>query len=537
MVLSPREELLSIQRSLFRRNQRLINESILVKEPDFKRYEATYKRHVQKYRSIATADEMLQACDRADIIYVGDYHTCNQSQRSFLRILKEQVKHKSNFVIGLELLHKRHQKILDTFLKGKLSEASFLRKVQLKEHWVFDLWESFKPLFDFAKYHDIPLFALDAAPKGSQIRARDQASAKLIAELAAAHPDKKIFVFIGDLHIAPPHLPLEVKKILKKKGLSKTELFLYQNSESIYWKLAEEGLEHEVELVRIDEKSFCRMHTPPVILQRSYLNWLEHEEGEIDYADAKHSFLELVDRITQFLKIDMGKEKEKVEVFTCGDLSFLKTIKESKRFSPEEIQSIRKQIISSESYYIPKLRFVYLSNLSMNHAAEEGAHFIKHICSGEERPRDIFDAFYANILHEALGFFGSKIINHKRKCYHAKDFYKLISYFESISAQPERHLEFETALLVYQCKKLESQGEGISDLEIFRKRPDLFFTVTHALGYMLGDQLYYALLENQITKTEIRHLFFDPWKGYGKPFQTYWAQLTRIKNTKIPKRM
>ena len=312
---------------------------------------------------------------------------------------------------------------------------------------------------------------------------------------------------------------------------------MYQNSEPIYWHLAKKGLEDKTEVVKINENSFCRMHTPPVVCQRSYLNWLEHEEGEIDYADAKHSFVELVERISHFLKIDLGEEKENVEVFTCGDISFLNRVQSSRRFSKEEIQTIKQQIIASQSYYIPKLRFVYLSNISLNHAAEEASHFIKHICSGEEKPRDSFDAFYANALHEALGFFGSKIINHKRKSWHEKDFQKLIRYFQSITPQSERHLEFETALLVVQCKKLEANGEALNDMGVFRNKPDLFFTVTHALGYMLGDYLYYALLDGVVTKSEIRHLFYDPWKGFGKPFQIYWTLLTKVRGIKIPKRM
>src|SRR3989338_922816 len=537
MVLSPREELLNIQKTLFRRNQRLINESILVKEPDFDRYEKNYRRSVSSYQKVASIEEMMQAVLTSDIIYVGDYHTCNKSQRSLLRILKGVVKKNKNFILGLELLHHKNQNALDAFLKGRASEDTFLKKVGLKKHWVFDLWENFKPIFDFAKYHDMQVFGIDAAPKGSNIRSRDYASAKLLAKLIKQNPGKKIFVFIGDLHIAPPHLPKEVQRALKELGLIKKELILYQNSESIYWKLASQGLEHQVEVVQIDSKSFCRMQTSPVMCQRSYLNWLEHEEGEIDYDDAKHSFLEIADRISNFLKIDLWREKEKVEVFTSGDLSFLRLVKESKRFKPEEIQNIKHQIIHSQSYYIPKLKFVYLSNLSLNHAAEEAAHFIKHICSGEEKPRDPFDAFYANTLHEALGFFGSKIINHKRKCYHEKDYHKLISYFQSVAPVSKRHLEYETALLIYQCKKLERRGEGISDMDVFQKRPDLFFTVTHGLGYMLGDHLYYGLLDGHLTKTDIRHLFFDPWKGYGKPFQTYWTFITKTQNTKIPKRM
>ena len=345
MVLTPREELLNIQKSLFRQNQRLIQESIFVKEPHFEKYEKSYKRYVRNFEKAATIDEMVEACLNADIIYVGDYHTLNQSQRSFLRILKATIQKTKNFAIGLEILHKRHQKPLDDFLKNKISQQTFLKKVGLKKHWFFDLWDNFKPIFDFAKYHEIPIFGIDAAAKGSNLRTRDKASAKLLAQTIAAHPNKKFFIFIGDLHVAPPHLPKDLKEALKEMGVEKKELILYQNSESIYWKLAERGLEHDVEVVQIDKKSFCRLHTPPVIGQRSYLNWLEHEEGELDFSDAKHQFMELVERITHFLKIDLGREKEKVEVYTCGDLSFLEHVEKSKRFSKEEIEAIKRQII------------------------------------------------------------------------------------------------------------------------------------------------------------------------------------------------
>lgn len=538
MVLSPREELLSIQKSLFRHNQRLIQESILVKEPDFERYERSYKRCVRRFQKPATIEAMIGACLKADIIYVGDYHTLQQSQRSFLRILKTVIKKNRNFSIGLELLHRRHQKVLDSYVAGKITEATFLKKVGLRKYWVFDLWGSFKPLFDFAKYHDIPLLAIDAAPKGADLKARDLATAKLVVKHLKQNPDKKMFVFIGDLHIAPPHLPEKVRQALRAGGVgTKREAILYQNAEAIYWKLAHQGLEHDTEVVQIDERSFCRMHTPPVITQRSYLNWLEHEEGELDYADAKHQFMELTERITHFLKIDLGREREKVEVYTCGDLSFLEKIEKGRRFSKEEMETIKRHIVLSESYYISKLRLVYLSNLSINHAAEEAAHFIKHICSGEEKPRHSFDAFYANILHEALGFFGSKIVNHQRKCYHERGYLQLIQYFQKMRSPGKRHLEYETALLAYQAKMMEKRGEAFHDMDLVVHNPDLFFALTHALGYILGDKLYYALLKGVVTKADLRHLFYDPWKGDGKPFQVYWMLIIKTEPIKIPKRM
>jgi len=537
MSKSPRQELIDIQKKLWRWNKDIIDHSVLVKEPGFDNYERAYRRAVREYERVSDQDEMVEAILDADIIYVGDYHTCNQSQRSFLRILKATAKHDMSFMVGMELLHTNHQATLDSYLHGKISEGTFLKRIRLQEHWVFDLWNNFKPLFDFCMYHGTPMFAIDAASKNSSVRTRDLAAAEHISKIVRKNPGRRFFIFIGDLHLAPNHLPRDVSQELKKSGIEKKHLTLYQNSESIYWQLAEEGVDDYVEVVRLPDGNFCRMHTPPVISQRSYLNWLEHEEGEIDYADAKTSFLELTDRICDFLGVKLGKEREHVEVFTCGDLSFLKRLKEKGRFPNDELDIIKKQILASESYYISSARIVYLANLSMNHAAEEASHFIKNICSGPEEPREMIDAFYANTLHEALGFFGSKLINHKRKCYHEKDFENLLAYFKTVNVTAERRLEYETAHLITEYKRVERRGMHLSQTDIFRSRMDLFLAITHALGYMLGDRLYYGLMNQVVKKKDVRELFINSWKEEGEPVDVYMNLLAKLKGVRIPKRM
>src|SRR3989338_2143778 len=162
MTASARTELLNIQKRLFRRNRRVIEGSILVKEPQFDRYERAYRRQVARYQKISSHEEMLQAVLKANIAYVGDYHTCNQSQRSFLRILKAVVKKDPHLIIGLELIHARYKKELDGYLYSRISEQTFLKRIKLQEHWVYDLWENFKPIFDFCRYHEIPMVAIDA---------------------------------------------------------------------------------------------------------------------------------------------------------------------------------------------------------------------------------------------------------------------------------------------------------------------------------------------------------------------------------------
>ena len=311
---------------------------------------------------------------------------------------------------------------------------------------------------------------------------------------------------------------------------------LYQNSDAIYWKLADQELEHNVEVVKISEREFCRMHTPPIVCQQSYINWLEHEEGEIDFADSRTSFLELLDHVAKFLDIELGDNREKVDVYTCGDLSFFEQLKESGKFSTHELKLLKRQILSSESYFIPEKRVVYLANLSINHAAEEAAHYIKYVCSGREPKRTREDAFYANILHEALAFFGSKLINPKRKCFHEQEFKNLIQYFDTMRIPGDRRLEFETACIVLDFLKADRHKLGGSRFFDCLK-PDIFFSVTHALGYMLGDKLFYAVMSERVSKDEVRELFFDGWRKEGEPLIAYYDLRKKLKGVKLPRRM
>lgn len=535
--LSPREELIKIQKQIFRKNQKIIDESILVSEQGFAKYERNYLKRVKSFRAVSDVAELKRALDQSEWIYVGDYHTNRQSQRALLRLLKMVIGQTDRFVICLEFLQKRHQAHADRFLQGKISLNSFLKRINLRKHFYFDLWENFEPIFDFAKYYKLDVCGIESAPFGAGLKKRDEAMAKTLAEIHDQHPGFKKIVFVGDLHIAPDNLPKQVAKALGKKYSGESELFLYQNSEKIYWSLAEEQLEDKVEVVRLDDKSFCLINTPPIVWQQSYLNWLENDEGEIDYQDPKHSFLDLADRIAKFLGIRLPKSKDEVEVFTCGDLTFLERLEEDPDFSAAERRMIQKQVELSESYYIPKHKWVYLANVSLNHAAEEATHFIRHLVAGDEFPRSPEDAFYANVLHEAIGFFGSKIINQKRKCMRVQDFQSMIEYFKKIRVPRDRGFELEVAHMVIEVKKHEERGVPVANAGSICRRHELFFGVTHALGYMLGEVLYHAMLQGKFPKREIGKLFRDPFREEGAPFQAYAKLLKKFKKLPLPNRI
>lgn len=537
-MLSPRAELIRIQKAIYDSNRRRIRESIHVAESGFLEYERRYRAAITRYHNIADHDHLLKSLKAADIIYVGDYHTCPQSQRSFLRVLKSLRKHSRRpILLCLELFHKSMQAVVDGYVAGRITEDTFLRRIKLRERWVFDLWGNFKPIMEFARYHHMPVIGTEVASEGASLFKRDRLAGDYIAEIAQKYPQHQIIVLIGDLHLAPAHLPAEVSRALKHRKIEKKCLTIYQNSDAIYWKLAKQGLVEKVDVVKIREDAFCIMHTPPIVCQQSYLNWLEHEEGEIDYADARHNFLELVDRIAHYLRIPLGPQKDEIEVYTCGDLSFLKHLEKDRHFSKEEVRRIKRQILASESYFIPKKPLVYLANLSLNHAAEEASHYLKYLCTGEEHPRDRIDAFYANVLHEALGFFGSKLINPKRKCFHVNEYRTMLRYFKHHRIPKGRESEVEIAKLLLAYKLWEHRGAALAATFVFNQPHDVFFALTHALGYMLGDLMFYGLMSNVIRKKDICSLFMDNWQDDGAPFRSYMRMLQKLKTVKIPKRM
>jgi len=535
----PRQELLKIEKKIFRQNQETIDESVLVSDKDFKKYLANYKRAVRNFTRRSTVEAIHRDISKSRIVLVGDYHTLDQSQRSFVRVLRNYFRDQNKKVIvALEAIQARHQRYLNQFMFDGIKENVFIEKIGFKEHWFFDLWENHLVIFDFLKFHQIQVYGIEAPGyENKSLLERDEYMAEQIVDLADKNPDKKIFVLVGDLHLSPQHLPKQIHKFAKKKELKLPIVTLYQNSAEIYWKLSEKELVDHTLIVKVADKSYCRMHTPPIIVQQSYLNWLYHEEGIFDWVDAKASFLNLVERISHVIGLKLPEDYETVEVYTCGDLGFMKLLSKEKTFSKKDLKFIRRQIENSESYFLPGPRIAYIANVSIHHAAEEASHYLKSLHSGLEFPRPHKDAFYANVLHEAIGFFGSKLINSKRKCARYKDFISQKKYLERSGLAAKRHLEYETADLFIKHTKLLKTKQLLHTNKIVNLTSELFLALSHALGYDLGDGLYYGFMDGKINKEFIRDLFTNPFAEEGKPGEIYLQLIKLLKGVKRPPKL
>ena len=541
---SAREELLDVQKRLVKRFKRDIDESIGLLSPELAEYKKEYEQEFRRYR-ISDKAELVGELIRSDVIFVADYHTLKHSQLTLVAILDELLRAGRDFVLCVELVEIGRQAVLDAFMRGDVKDEEFLRQIDYEESWGFP-WSNYKPIFEFAKKHAIRVVGINSRPAGREgsLKERDGLAGEVVAKEALANPGAAVVVHDGDLHIAAKHLPGEVALVLQGERGEKRFLRIFQNSERIYWKLAGTPGE-QADVVRLRRDAFCVMSSTPLVKYQSYFNWENNREeltpvvqsdwmlsreASLDYGEQVHR---IVRTIAGFFEI--GEEGlEDFTVYTTGDLDFLERLRENGEYTPDEVKDITVQILKNESYFITKGHILYLANLSLDHAAEEAAHFINHVCAGSaEEPLEYEADFYYRAMKETIGWLGSKVINLKRTCYKEKDFHDYLNENAGKKLPPYQEEIRRISRYVKQHKAMERR--------LFRKgarRPTLrrifglpisvHIGVTHALGYMLGDKLYFAMMSGDVKKEEIRRLFYEPLHEPGRAFELYMHYAERM---------
>ncbi len=541
--MTPREELIEIQKRIVANLEAELRRCITDDSPMMRKYRHEYEREIQAYSRTATQRELVQNAVESDIVFCGDYHTLSLAQRTPLRLLHQAVHRGRKVIIAMEMVYAMHQEVLDRYIKGEIDDETFLKEVDYRHTWNFT-WENYKVIFDFAREHNLRVLGINTTGRSGRhhLRERDEFSAEIIVNTTIKNPDALILVMDGDWHIASVHLPTEVRKRLDKRKAKRKLLTVFQNSTPIYWLLAKRRLAHRIDVVQLKKDVYCVINATPLVKLQSFLNWEEGVE-ELGYADLwekgisridyTEQILQIIDTITSYLDIK-AEGLDNFTVYSTADLDFLEVLAGRGDFTTSEIEEIKKQIEHDESYFILKGNIIYLANLSLNHAAEEATHFINITCSGyPPEVENSVDEFYHRILTEAIGFLGSKIINHKRECYRIDDYRQFLEEHKGEKLSPEmetmrtvsrfilQHHDFEHKYI--KTGKLTGRPRKIYDQDI-----DVHLGLTHGLGYMLGNQLYQAMVCDAIPRGEVRDLFFVKFYEPGVAIKTYFDMCKRL---------
>lgn len=354
--------------------------------------------------------QLSVALRRARVVLGADFHAYSQSQRAHVRLLRDQMDER-HVILALECLTSDHDEVVRRFLKGQISESRFLEEIDWSKSWGFP-WEHYRPLFELAKDRGFEIRGMNP-PHTENLRQRDQWMARRILQWRSQNPDALIYVIVGEFHLAQNHLP----RLLRSRGLLASELMLlFQDVESLYFKLAKNRREGSVEVLKGASNRFCLMVSPPWMKWQSYLIYLEHaydrdlqEDPAIDYTDHVTSLIKILEND---LKIQI--KKSAVQVFCPNSRTPLSRLKASlpKKFSRILLYHLEHDL----SFLVPERDWLYLSRATINHASALAGHFVHaQLCRRKRtlwnQPQD----FLPLIWTEAIGFFFSKWINPKRK--------------------------------------------------------------------------------------------------------------------------
>lgn len=553
--MHPRTQLIRIQRGMLRRLRKSARVFLGSLSPSLKKYYLEYLREFHDFKEVSTKRDLLIALQDAHIVLCGDYHTLSQAQRTVIRLLREAYpileRHGRSLHLMLEMLRTQDKMQIDRFSRGEITESEFLRSISFQRNWGFS-WENYRQLFQFAHDKAIGIHGINLGKKrvAPTVRQRDVYAAKVLADLSAKDESALLFVLVGDLHLAANHLPRELELQLRKQKTKRKVLIIHQNNERFYWKLVERGLEQLIDVVKVKEGVFCVMNTPPWVKLQSHVKWAEltaesdapvmpqsaertsaELSGEtFDTVDHTDEFRELVEVIAKFVGLEEVRADD-FQIHGPGDLSFVERLRE-KGVPPTELKWLARCLTEFQSHFLSREHGIFLSSLSLNHAAAQAAIYLHAKASGADITfKDPARDFYPSLWVEALGFLGSKVINHKRKCSGPTDLDDVV-HSKKASKDNLEAAKLALAHLREERRYLLSREKHFAELafpsRVTHEKLLVYFKVSKLLGQLLGEALYQAALAGEVSREELTKLFRDPFGSPTEAQRLYIGMIERV---------
>ncbi len=357
-------------------------------------------------------------------------------------------------------------------------------------------------------------------------------------------------VLFGESHLAPNHLPLEVRR----NSTGPRVLTVLQNVDGLYWKAAGERIDH-VGAVQVADDVVCVFNATPLEKYESYRLCIERWRQERRSApDLEPTVYNLVDALARFLRINThsahnGTHPQYLvdrlpEVYSIVDDEQLRRVLERKRVTPPERQEAARRLADHGCAYVSTGNVLLVRDFEMAGGAEEVARFLHAVFSGPAYNDEIAgseeeaaeQSFYRTVIGEALAFFGSRILDPSRRPVRETDLYALY-------AQPREAIEtpyYSYREFMQMVDFLVLHKDWEANLRHYFHAPQLLrdglrvsgersVFITQRLGRMLGTELYDAYLAGRVSKRYVRSLFFRKVNAPGAARKLYFEVVRRIR--------
>jgi hypothetical protein len=197
----------------------------------------------------------------------------------------------------------------------------------------------------------------------------------------------------------------------------------------------------------------------------------------------------------------------------------------------KELEILRSWIEDGRSFFLPSTGIGYLGRSSVNGAAQLAMAIVSAHISGQKKiPSKFPQDFVKMIWLEAVQYFGSKLINPKRKTDTLSDIKA------ALAARNPVDQGKEAMQLALNQKMLEllHLSQGRKERQLSRARTQkAYLEAARILGGILGEKLYFAYRRKLLSKNSLLSLLKKPLDAEGFA-NIYWEILEVVENFPEP---
>ena len=172
------KKLLQTRREIYLRLKDIAVSYDIQYSTELKEYYKAQEEYERKDFDVVSSEIFLKSAENSQIIYLGDFHTFDQSSKNFNRLIKFLLKQKKELIIGLEMIASSEQQKINSFIKGQITEKEFLEAINYKESWRFP-WLHYSELFALAKDKNISIVGLNS---DGTLEKRDEHAATIVSK-------------------------------------------------------------------------------------------------------------------------------------------------------------------------------------------------------------------------------------------------------------------------------------------------------------------------------------------------------------------
>ena len=144
------EKLLETRKEIYERLKKSAIEYNSQMSEDLAKYYEAQEEYADVDFSSVSIEAFLKKAKSSQLIFLGDFHTFDQSSKNLHRLMKALVDEDKQLALGLEMVSFENQGEVNAFLNNDITEKEFLESINYKESWRFP-WGHYRELFEFAK--------------------------------------------------------------------------------------------------------------------------------------------------------------------------------------------------------------------------------------------------------------------------------------------------------------------------------------------------------------------------------------------------